>query len=80
MKNNEVALSDFYQAVILKTLNYPLLRLERQNNNFVTFIFEDSKNSHQQDLTDYWNRETKVIARDLISNINELKTRIYSKI
>ena len=79
-KKKEYRLNDFYQAVVLKTLGLPLLRLERANGRFVTFVFADPKGQADELLHQYWDRGIKVIARDLIENINELKTRIYSKV
>ena len=81
MENNrEFRINDFYQAVILKTVGFPLLRLERGNGKFVTFVFDDPEYKAEEVLEKYWQREIKVIARDLVESINELKTRIYSGI
>lgn len=81
MKNiKEFKTNDFYQAVILKTVGLPLLRLERRNGKFVTFIFDDPEYQAEVVIGKYWDREVKVVARELIENINELKTRIYSGI
>ena len=82
MKNlkrmKEFKLNDFYQAVILKTLGFPLLRLERENSKFAVFVFADPLEKAQDSITDYWNRKISVEARSLIESINELKTRLYS--
>ncbi len=75
---NVIKLHDFYQACILKTLGFPLLRLERQSGNFVTFVFDDPNHKASDAIDNYWNRKTSVVARDLIETINELKTRIHS--
>ena len=77
-KVTEFRTHDFYQACVLKTLGFRLLRLERTSGKFVDFIFGDPDYSAEISLEQYWNRETQVIARDLIENINELKSRIYS--
>jgi hypothetical protein len=74
----EFKINDFYQAVILKTVDFPLLRLERGNGKFVTFVFDDPEYKAEEVLEKYWQRKIKVVARDLIETINELKTRIYS--
>jgi hypothetical protein len=74
----EIKLSDFYQAVILKTMGFPLIRLEKGSGKFVTFVFDDPNFEAEQALGDYWDRKTTIVARDLIENINELKTRIHS--
>jgi hypothetical protein len=43
MENNGgiFRINDFYQATILKTVGFPLLRLERSRGKFVTFVFDD---------------------------------------
>ena len=71
-------LNDFYQSCILKTVGFPLLRLERRPNKFVTFVFHDPLDQASETIEKYWNREVSVVARDLIETINELKTRIHS--
>lgn len=69
---------DFYQTVILKTYGLKLVALERETEKFVTFIFDDPNNEAETILKEYWNRHLKLQARDLVENISELKTRIYS--
>ena len=75
---SEFRSSDFYQAVILKTVGFSLLRLEKTNGRFMTFVFEDLEHVAQDVLQSYWRREITVNARDLIETINELKTRVHS--
>lgn len=74
----EFKLNDFYQAVLLKTVGFPLVRLERGAGRFVTFVFQDPEYKAEETIGRYWDREITVNARDLIENINELKTRIHS--
>jgi len=69
---------DFYQAVILKTYGLNLLGLERGKEKFVTFVFDDPEGIAENILKEYWERNLNLQARDLIENISELKTRIYS--
>jgi len=78
MESKEFKLSDFYQAVILKTAGFPLVCLEKQDRQHFVFVFEDSDNQSELILSRYWNHELQVDARDLIESINELKTRIHS--
>lgn len=81
MKNtHEFKLNDFYQACVLKTVGFSLLRLERNNGKYVIFVFDDSNRKAEETLTKYWERRIEVTARDFVENISELKTRIYSKI
>lgn len=79
-KTNQFKLADFYQAVVLKTCGLHLIDLERGSNKFVTFVFDNSDLQAGEILKRYWNGEINVNARVLIENINELKTRIYSRI
>lgn len=74
----EFKINDFYQAVILKTVGLPLVRLEKVSGSFVDFVFSDPEFKAEEIIGRYWNREIKVDARSLIENINELKTRIHS--
>ncbi len=71
--------SDFYQSVVLKTIGFPLLRLEKGDRRFFFFVFDDPDHKAKETIERYWNREITVVARDLVENINELKTRIYSQ-
>lgn len=75
---NEFKSSDFYQSVILVTVGFPLVRLERNDKRFFTFVFNDPEEKAEEIIKKYWNKELQVVARDLIESINELKTRIHS--
>lgn len=69
---------DFYSAVILRTLNFPLELLERNNNGQVTFVFADEHSKAEQVIKDYWDRKLSILdARAFVEAINELKTRLY---
>ena len=78
MESKEFKISDFYQAVILKTAGLPLIRLESEDRRHFVFVFEDPEDQAEPILSRYWNHELQVDARDLIESINELKTRIHS--
>ena len=69
---------DFYIASILKSVGFPLLRLDRQAGSFVDFIFHDPDYKAEETIDKYWNRTLSVNARDIVETINELKTRIRS--
>lgn len=79
-KMKEFKLNDFYQAIILMTTGYQLLRLERGHSKFAIFVFADPQETAQATISNYWARKVSVDARALIENINELKTRLYSNI
>lgn len=70
--------SDFMTAVFLRTKNYPMSM--KVSNNKATFIFDNTDGKIETLVKAFWDRgeESIVIARDFISNINELKTRIYT--
>jgi len=70
---------DFYQAVVLKTYGLKLMGLEKGSEKFVIFIFDDPDGVAEEVLKEYWARNLNVQARDLVENISELKTRIYSQ-
>ncbi len=79
-KLREFKINDFYQAVLLKTLGFPLLRLEKGNGKFVFFVFDDPEYQAEETIERYWNREIEVVARDMVENIKELKNRIFTGI
>lgn len=80
MEQNEFKTHDFYHAVILKTLGFKLLRLEKSTGKFLVFVFNNRGREAQEKIQKYWDREIVVDARALIETINELKTRIHSKV
>lgn len=79
-RNGEMRLKDFYLAVVLKTIGFTLLGLEDGAGEFVTFVFSDPEDKAQDVLDDFWDGRVEVNARELISNINELKTRLHTKV
>lgn len=74
----EIKLNDFYQAVILKSFGFELKRLERAEESFVTFVFDDPNLKAEETIKKYWNRELTVDPRTMVETINELKTRLHS--
>ena len=49
MKNStEYKLNDFYQAVILKVVGFPLLRLERGSSRFFIFVFSGRRRERRE--------------------------------
>ena len=76
---NEIKLKEFYQAVVLMTLGFPLIWLEKGEQQFVTFVFDDPEFLAEEMLGRYWDGEVQVNAKELISNIKELKTRLHTK-
>lgn len=74
----EYKCNDFYQAIVLKTVGIPLIRLEKSSGRFFMFVFDDPENKAQEIISKYWNNLLKVNAKEFVENINELKTRIHS--
>ncbi|MCM8787535.1 MAG: DUF5659 domain-containing protein [Candidatus Omnitrophica bacterium] len=74
----EFSTKDFYLSACLLASGLILKRLEKNQNNFMTFVFEDPDNLAEKIIKNHWNRKHKIPTRDLIEAINELKTRIYS--
>ena len=75
-----IALKDFYQSVVLKTLGFHLLNVQQGEGKFCVFVFADPNLTADAALERYWNGQLeKVDARDLIGNIKELKNRIFAR-
>jgi len=72
-----IRVKDFYSSVVLRSFDIPLVKLEKNQNRQVTFIFQVPKDKGEQLLKDFWNRKLSVEPRRFIENINELKTRIH---
>lgn len=81
MENENVfRTKDFYTAVVLRTLDFPLEKLIRSKGNSVTFVFLDIENKTDQIMKSYWDRNLAIPdARGFVEAISELKTRIYSE-
>jgi hypothetical protein len=80
MENEEVIrLQDFYSAaVVLASKKLPLIRVEKASHKTCVFVFGDSNGKANLIIQNHWNRVNKVISRDLIEAIKELKTRIHT--
>lgn len=70
---------DFYHAVILKTYGLELTSVEKGKHKFSIFVFKDPNNRAEEIIIRYWNHNLQLEARDLVENISELKSRIYSE-
>jgi hypothetical protein len=75
---NTYQTKDFYTSCCLLASGLQLLKLNRSNNKFVTFIFSDPNNAAEQIISDHWQKKLILPTRDVISAISELKTRLYS--
>ena len=75
---NSYRTKDFYHAVVLKSLGFKLLGLDRAEGNFSIFVFDDEGQKAEKTISNYWERVLKVDPRTMVDSINELKTRLYS--
>lgn len=75
---NSYRTKDFYHAVVLKSLGFDLLGLDRSEGSFSIFVFADEKENAEETIKKYWDRVLKVEPRAMVDSINELKTRLYS--
>lgn len=69
---------DFYHAVVLKTLGFDLLTLDRNEGTFSVFVFADNDGLAIDVIKRYWDRSLVVDPKMMVDSINELKTRLYS--
>jgi len=77
---NQFSSHDFYLCSVLLSLGCKITRLDRQQSNFVEFIFDDPPEKCHELITSYWADELQVNPRKLIESINTLKTRLHSGI
>jgi len=75
----EVKTKDFYTAALFKSLDYPLLRVIRNNADFLEFVFYDPEGTSELALDDYWIGQCQVDAKALIDSIRDLKTIVHQK-
>ena len=69
---------DFYLSCVIRASGFSLLRVDRGNRNFVTFVFDISSEKAEKIISLHWSKELKLPTRDLIEAINELRTRLKS--
>jgi len=71
---------DFYLTAVCMAYGCKLKSLERQEGDFVEFVFEDPPEKCIEIISNHWAGNLKVNSRKLVEAINELKTRIHSNI
>ncbi len=69
---------DFYLSAVCLSAGLSLIRLDKNGERYVTFVFSDPQNQASQIIANHWNRTLMVYSRDLIEAINEIKTRLHS--
>lgn len=72
--------TDFYSAVIVKSVGFPLDSISKENERFVTFVFNADISECQEVLSKHWNGELSLNSKVLIDTIKELKTRLHAVI
>jgi hypothetical protein len=76
---NKFRIKDMYSAAILRSLEYPLVDLDRSEGNYVLFVFDDPKLTAEQTLRDHWDGQLEVNSRDFVESIREIKTRLHGQ-
>ncbi len=71
---------DFYLSAVCLASGCKLLKLQRKNQDYVEFVFDDSPEKCIPIIEKHWAGTLKLPSRKLIEAINELKTRIYSNV
>lgn len=77
MQNEVFKSTDFYISASLLAVGKNLLELDRTNPRSVVFIFDNTDFQCEPLISQYWNRSLVVPAKDLVSAITELKTRLH---
>ena len=79
-EDNTYATSDFYSAVVLRTMGFRLIDIDKSDKRRMRFVFENSNAgaTAEQILQDYWDKVLQGDLRTFVDSINELKTRIYA--
>lgn len=72
--------SDFYLSSVLLASGCKLLRLERNNSSFSEFVFDESPEKCESIISSYWADTLSVNPKTLISSINQLKTRLFTRV
>jgi len=68
---------DFYIASCILASKISLVRLQKETNKIVSFVFNTTPENAEQIIQKHWNRELILPTRNLIEAIHELKTRIF---
>jgi hypothetical protein len=77
--NTTYITKDFYISCCLLASGLQLLQLDKSNGkDFVYFVFQDLE--QEAIVSDHWSRNLIIPTKDLVNAIQELKTRLYSKV
>lgn len=80
MKENIWSTNDFYSAVLVRASGIPLVKLTREQNNFVVFHFSAIPEHCEEIIKKHWDRSLVLETRLLIETIKELRTRIHERV
>jgi len=69
---------DFAQAVVAHAAGKKLLKLERGENKFLTFIFDDPEYEIEDLIENHFSGFLKLPTKNVLNSVRELKTRIHS--
>lgn len=72
--------NDFYLSAVCMSAGCHLESLNRENRDFVEFVFKDSPDKCISIISKHWTGTLKVSSKKLIEAINQLKTRIHSNV
>lgn len=79
--NGETKIKDLGIAAVLKTLSFPLERVEEGMENgkrFFIFVFSNTEeNSIDSALSQYWASNCFVEAKGMLESLRDLKTLIH---
>jgi len=71
---------DFYLSCVVRASGASLISLEHGNKDFEIFVFDISTEKAEEIISLHWSRNLKIPTRDLIEAINELRTRLKSRV
>lgn len=69
---------DFYISVCILASGVTLIKLKKETNKTVSFIFAVSLSKAEEIIKKHWDRELILPTRDIVDAIHQLKTQIYS--
>lgn len=75
----EMRTKDFYSGCFLKAMGYPLLRLDRQAQDYYIFVFDDPNSTAEELLIQYWDGRVQVDAKTLIDAIRDMKAMLHHR-
>lgn len=71
---------DFYLTAVCMSAGCTLLRLERNPNDLVDFVLKESPETCIPIIAEHLAGTLKVSSKKMVEAINELKTRIHSRV